>query len=212
MNRVIALALLALALASCGSTQRVAPVSRTNASTPRGTAASGTDAIEAPVCGTNCPSPDGAWTVVDLDPLALRHQGPGGRRIRVARGVRDVTCAKPHTLLFAYQDYKGVLSFDPATGKRTPLAGWSDIVVSPDGRWVAGWDMNGGQAPESVGVASVDGTTGCDVPHGRYESDEAVGFTRDGKSVIVSRQEMLGGERGGQPRLLTYAISAHGPC
>jgi hypothetical protein len=162
---------------------------------------------------SHCPSPDGAWAVTAPGSILISHRG--SRREVSMYQSNDSCCtnvmwAKPHTLFFV-DDYR-VFRLDPATRKHTVIASWSDFFVSPDGRWIAGFAYVGGSvAPAStVGVLSIDGKTCLAVPHSSHESDEAVGFTRDGKSVVVKRQPFVpnNGVTSSDYKLVSYAISS----
>jgi hypothetical protein len=143
--------------------------------------------------GAAFPSPDQAWTLHYTRAHGYGHldltQRSTGRTFRMYRS-NDGCCTfvewlRPHLLVFV-DDYR-TFTLDPATKKVTQLAGFSNYVVSPNGRWIAGWNdsPHGG---ERVGVVSVDGRTCLQVPVRQPDDDEAAGFTKDGGAVRVYRR------------------------
>jgi hypothetical protein len=128
---------------------------------------------------TGYASPDGAWSVTytrnglygNID-LAQRATG---RRIRMYRSndscCTSVTWIAPHLLVFD-DDYH-VKTLDPPSRRVRTIAHFSNFVVAPDGRWVAGWAAGPGQA-ERVGVVPARGGACRVVPHLRDEDDNAV--------------------------------------
>lgn len=208
-GRLLVVPLLGLTLAGCGESV---------------TAVSDADVAEAAVCaqyptsGTSCSSPDGAFSVTftGTEPRGSIELSRGGARSVLVMYhstnacCTDVTWAKPHTLLFD-DDYQ-LIRLEPLTRTHTTIASWSDFVVSPDGRWIAGYSYVGGSAAPAltVRVLSVDGKTCLAVPHGSHESDSPAGFTRDGKRVIVGREpyDPGNGVTGGPSQLVSYAISS----
>lgn len=182
-----------------------------------GTAVMQSEATAAPVCtqlpSSACRSPDGAWSVTTIGKGVawVTHHGSGGMPIFPSDVAgADLVWAKPHTLFF--DDNYRLFRLDPVAGKRTIIADWSDFVVSPDGRWIAGYAYVGGSAAPAltIGVLSIDGKTCLAVPHGSHESDSPVGFTKDGQSVVVARNPYDAGNglTGGPSHLLAYAISS----
>jgi hypothetical protein len=166
-----------------------------------------------PISGAACRSPDGAWSVAYTGgSLRLRHRGSASAWAYKSYDscCTNVMWARPHTLLFV-DDYR-VFRLDPVTRKHTIIAGWSNIVVSPNGRWIAGWDLSSAIDSETVGALSGDGKTCLVVPQTSHESDEAAGFTPDSKSVIVKRWrfEPNNGPTGSS-HLVAYAISSLPP-
>ncbi|HLX31793.1 MAG TPA: hypothetical protein VKR79_03375 [Gaiellaceae bacterium] len=159
-----------------------------------------------------CRSPDGAWSVTYTpSPGTLWVKRPGSGAVRAYRS-RDSCCtyitwAEPHTLLFD-DDYR-LMRLDPVTRRHAMIANWSDFVVSPDGRWIAGWDFTPPEEAGTVGVLSVDGKTCLVVPHNARLSDEAAGFTQDSKNVIVVRWPFVPNNgTTGSSQLVQYPISA----
>lgn len=51
------------------------------------------------------------------------------------------------------------------------IAGFSDFVISPDGKWIVGWADNGGHGPETLNVVSINGADCRTVPRRANESD-----------------------------------------
>jgi hypothetical protein len=95
-----------------------------------------------------------------------------------------------------------VEAFDPATRRVSKVAGWDNLVVSPNGRWIAGvWGGPGptlGGTPtttvqrggSTVGLLSLNGLRNgkCRfVPHDSHHQDAVKGFSADGTYVIVVR-------------------------
>lgn len=185
---------------------------------PTGIAAIAPQCAQYPSPGLTCRSPDGAWEVTYT-------RGPGtlwltGRRTGVrfrAYHSTDSCCtyitwAKPHTLLFD-DDYR-LMTLDPATRKLTLLAGFSDFVVSRDGRWVAGFALHPPEDAETVGVLSLADRTCLVVPHTSHQTDETAGFTRDNQGVIVERSSFSPNEGAtGSRHLVQFALSSlHTTC
>lgn len=145
----------------------------------------------------SCLSPDGVWK------LTFRGRGPGGSLFLTRHGTgrpvpmyhsSDSCCsfiawARPHLLLFD-DDYR-VFTLDPTTRKSTLISGFSNFVVSPDGRWVAGFAVHPPEDAETVGVLSLRSRRCLVVPHTPHQTDEVAGFTRDSKGVIVERSGFI---------------------
>jgi hypothetical protein len=177
---------------------------------PTGTVATSLQCALYPTPGTACRSPDGAWSVTyKRGQLLVARRGQRGVRAYQSDSFccDYITWAKPHTLLFD-DDYQ-LMRLDPVTRKHRTIAGWSDFVVSPDGRWIAGWGQGSEISPERVGVRSVEGKTCLVVPRDSHQKDEAAGFTQDSKNVIVKRwpYEPDNGATG-PSQLVQYAISS----
>ena len=117
----------------------------------------------------------------------------------------DIAWAGPHLLLFL--DYPLVESLDPTTRMVTLLGSLGGMVVSPNGRWVAGAGSAGPESPiaNTVYVLAV-GARKCLVVPGT--SSAVAGFTRDGNSVIVQR-----GSSPSKPQLRRFSLSTlHADC
>lgn len=123
-----------------------------------------------------------------------------------------ITWVKPHLLLFD-DDYR-VMKLDPATRKVSVIAGFSNFVVSPDGRWVAGFAAGPPELAESVGVLSLRKRLCLEVVHGSRQTDQIAGFTRDSKGVIVERSAFIPNESATGPRQLVQfpLTSLHTAC
>jgi hypothetical protein len=166
--------------------------------------------------GTTCRSPDGAWKVTYRRAgLYLNRRGTGTslRMYHSNDSCCDmITWVRPHTLLFV-DDYR-VFRLDPATRRRSKIAGFSNFVVSPNQRWLAGWADAGPNETSTVDIESTKGTNCLAVPHTPHQTDTAAGFTPDGKNVIVRRMQFsTSGGPYGLARLVQYAIgSLHGHC
>jgi hypothetical protein len=95
--------------------------------------------------------------------------------------------ARPHLLVFV--DYPQVMSLDPTTRKVTNFGSLGDLVVSPNGEWVAGYGPGGPADPTAttvyvLAVHSQSRKEQCLVVPGSW--GDAKGFTPDSKAVIVS--------------------------
>jgi hypothetical protein len=198
--------LMGLVLAGCGGT------GRSQGTKPTGIASIAPRCAQYPRPGMTCSSPDGAWSVrYTRNPgtLWVTRLGPVSVRAYQSKDscCTYITWAKPHTLLFD-DDYR-LMRLDPITRKHTMIASWSNFVVSPNGRWIAGWASGPPEEAETVGVLSVAGTTCLVVPHNPHQSDEAAGFTQDSKNVIVARSPFVPNNgTTGSPQLVQYAISS----
>lgn len=155
-----------------------------------------------------CRSPDGAWT------LRLKKGTSYGRLFLARRGqservqmyhsnnacCSDIAWARPHLLLFL--DYPLVESLDPSTRKVTLLGDLSHVIVSSNGRWVAGTGSAGPGDPigTTVYVLAVGAHRCLVVPGTSYG---AAGFTRDGNAVIVQQSSSAG-----KPQLRQFSLSS----
>jgi len=144
--------------------------------------------------GTAVRSPDGKWSM-----LFSRKNGYGridlterstGRRYRMYRSndscCDQITWIAPHLLIFI-DDYN-VKTLDPTTRTVHRIAGFSNFVLSPNRRLIAGWADSGGHAPETVDVAPVAGGKCLAVPRRPDQDDSGAVFTRNGRELIVERQ------------------------
>jgi hypothetical protein len=77
---------------------------------------------------------------------------------------------------------------DPTTRRVTKIAGFSNIAVSRDGKWVAGWADSGGHSAELVAVVRLLGGRCRAVPKRANEDDTFPRFSRDGRSITVLRR------------------------
>jgi hypothetical protein len=165
-------------------------------------------------------SPDGKWSVA-----FSRQNGYGrldlierstGKRHRMYRS-NDSCCdqitwvMKPHTLVFV-DDYN-VKTLDPVSRRVVRIAGFSNFVVSPNGRWMAGWASCGGHCAETVEVVPLTGGVCRKVPHRSDQDDSYPFFSRDSRSVTVLRQrfDTKLREPVGSSRQITTQLSALQP-
>jgi len=160
-------------------------------------------------------SPDGKWTVVysrkngygRLD-LIERSNGPRYRMYRSNDSCcQGITWVSPHLLVFV-DDYN-VKTLDPPTRRVSRIAGFSDFVVSPNGRWVAGWANCGGHCAEIVEVVPITGGTCRAFPHRRDQDDSYPFFSRDSRKLTVLRQQfdLKQGEALGPTREVTLPLT-----
>ena len=139
-------------------------------------------------------SPDGKWSLA-----VTRKHGYGHLDItqRATRHVfrmyssNDACCAqitwvRPHLLIFI-DDYQ-TKTLDPVTKRVVTIAGFSNFVLSVDGRWVAGWADCGGHCAEAVDVVPITGGRCEQVPRRPNQDDNAVRFSRDGRSLTIQRR------------------------
>lgn len=164
-----------------------------------------------------CRSPDGAWLLSFRNATAgwacrlyLRRRGTH-RQVLMYRTQNaycsELAWAKPHLLVFENDDQ--VMTLAPTTGKLRLIVGFGDFVVSPDGRWVAGFANEPPEIAETVDVVAANGRTCLVVPHTSHQSDEVAGFTRDGKGVIVRRRRFIPNNFAtGASQLVPFTISA----
>jgi hypothetical protein len=140
------------------------------------------------------PSPDGKWSVDfsrkngygRLD-LTERSMGTVFRMYRSNDGCcSDLTWVAPHLLVFV-DDYRTFV-LDPTTRRHTRIAGFSNIAVSRDGKWVAGWADSGGHSAERVAVVPIRGGRCRAVPKRANEDDTYPRFSRDSRSITVLRR------------------------
>jgi hypothetical protein len=103
-----------------------------------------------------CRSTDGAWqlkghgrTFLRLF-LARRGQKPVLMYRSGNACCSYIAWAKPHLLVFI--DYPQVMSLDPPTRKVTSFGSLGDLVMSPNGDWVAGYGPGGPGDPTATTV------------------------------------------------------------
>lgn len=90
--------------------------------------------------------------------------------------------------MVAFDDDYNVKTVDVDDGRVDRIAGFSNFVVSPDGRWLAGWAESGGHGPETIGVVSADGATCLAVPKPQNADDFDPSFSADGKRLFFTRR------------------------
>jgi hypothetical protein len=143
----------------------------------------------------DCRSPDGTWQLKARGRagsfLRLSLARSGGKPVLMYRSGNAccsyVGWARPHVLVFI--DYPLVMSLDPTTRKVTNFGSLGDLVVSPNGDWVAGYGPGGPGDPTAttvyvLAVHSQSRNEQCLVVPGSW--GDAKGFTADSKVVIVS--------------------------
>jgi hypothetical protein len=161
-------------------------------------------AVHAPLCGKDglaeapCRSPDGRWTV-ELGPSGLVLTRTATARKTVFFGNEgccgEIAWARPHRLAFTGDGGYSAYILDPAT-QNTYSMGFSNIYVSPDGRWIVGDRDESGighPGPFLGGLVSV-ARARCfaipgDVSLGVLDNPRPAktGFTPDGSAVVVER-------------------------
>jgi hypothetical protein len=159
-------------------------------------------AVHAPLCGGNglaespCRSPDGRWTVeLGQSGLVLTRTATARKTVMLGQGCcGEIAWARPHRLVFTGDDGYSAYMLDPATQNMFSM-GFSNIYVSPDGRWVLG-DRDesslGHAGPYLGGLVSV-AKARCfaipgDVSIGQTDSPfKKTGFTPDGSAVVIER-------------------------
>jgi len=138
-----------------------------------------------------------------------------GRRYRMYRSndscCDQITWISAHTLVFV-DDYE-VKTLDPVTRRVTRIAGFSNFVISPNGRWVAGWASCGGHCAETVEVVPLAGGACKAVRHQADQDDSYPFFSRDSSRITVDRQhfDTKRGQPTGLPYDVTVAVSALQP-
>lgn len=178
----------AVAVAGCGG----------SSSAPTGAAVTGRECHANRVSGSltvvDCHSPDGTWQ------LKARGRASSFLRLFLARSGQQpvqmyrsgnaccsyIGWSRPHLLVFI--DYPQVMSLDPVTRKVTNFGSLGDLVVSPNGHWVAGYGPGGPGDPTAttvyvLAVHSRGHKENCLVVPGSW--GDASGFTPDSKAVIV---------------------------
>jgi hypothetical protein len=162
-------------------------------------------------------SPDGKWSLafgrlhgyghLDLTERATR------RTFQMYRSndgcCTEIAWLRPHLLIFV-DDYR-TFTLDPATRTMRRIASFSNYVVSPDGRRVAGWADCGGHCAEAVAVVPIGGGPCRAVPHRPDQDDNALRFSTDGRVLTILRRyfDVKNGEptRNGLPtRFRTVAV------
>ena len=161
-------------------------------------------------------SPDRKWQVIysrqngygRLDLIERRT----GRRYRMYRSndscCDQITWVAPHTLIFV-DDYR-VKTLDPDRRRVTRIAGFSNFVLSPDRRWVAGYADTGGHSAESVDVVPLAGGACLAVPK-RPDQDVAYPrFSSDSRFVSVAERHFSSklGYDVGPTRMIRYRLAA----
>ena len=114
-----------------------------------------------------------------------------GAKPRTVYSSSDSCCtelrwASPHLLVL--EDDYNVKTVDLDTGRIRTIAGFSNFVVSRDGRWVAGWALEGPDVPTSVGVVAITGAVCRTVPKPANASDSNPHFSNNSKVLRFSRE------------------------
>lgn len=156
-------------------------------------------------------SPDGDWTVDFTRRGSYGNLDLTNRQShRVFRMYHsndscctEITWLPPHLLLFD-DDYR-VLVLDPTTRRLKTIAGFSNFIVSGDGRWIAGYASSGGHVGESVRIVTAAGGSCLMVPHKTTEDDTPVTFTSDDKAIRISRTRF--GPGTARARILTFTLT-----
>jgi hypothetical protein len=169
---------------------------------------------------TGTRSPDGKWEVVfsrshGFGRLDLTER-VSGRRYRMYRSndscCDHITWVQPQTLVFV-DDYR-VLRLNPDKRSAQKIASFSDFVVSPNGRWVAGWADSGGHAPETVYVVPLGGGHCLRVPRRADQDDTSPEFFNSNTSIHILRRhfDLSLGEPKGRTQIVGFRIAALGPA
>jgi hypothetical protein len=130
-------------------------------------------------------------------------------------GCQHLTWAKPHLLLF--ENNFDLYALNPVTRRVTNPALMGEYVVSPNARWIAGDNANGGpEAPQNpVYALTVNNSECLIVPLAPHQTDAVAGFTPDSKSLIVSTAPWNGTSNPppGPTRLRQFRLSSlHTKC
>jgi len=181
--------------------------------------------VVAATVGGGSVSPDGQWSLTysrkhgygNLD-LTQRATGRIFRMWHSNAGCcQGMRWLRPHLLIFV-DDYR-TFTLDPASKKVTRIAGFSNFVVSRDQRLVAGWPDCGGHCAETVDVVPIGGGQCRRVPHRPDQDDNALRFSRDGRSLTILRRffnvKQSEPTRNGFPtpwHEVTVPLSALRPC
>jgi len=139
-------------------------------------------------------SPDGKWILAFARKHGYGHLDitqRATRRVFRMYSSNDSCCAeitwvRPHLLIFI-DDYR-TKTLDPVTKQVVTIAGFSNFVLSADGRLVAGWADCGGHCAEAVDVVPITGGRCRQVPHKPDQDDQAVRFSRDDRSLTIQRR------------------------
>jgi hypothetical protein len=139
-------------------------------------------------------SPDGKWSVDFTRKNGYGHldvRNEATHRLYRMYRSNDSCCTSiswigPHLLIF--DDDYNVKTLNPATRRVNRIAGFSNFVVSHNGRWVAGYAESGGHSAETVGVVPVGGG-GCRVvPRRADRTDTVARFSADDAAVLIVRR------------------------
>jgi tricorn protease-like protein len=90
--------------------------------------------------------------------------------------------------LVAFDDDYNAKTIDLATDEVHRIAGFSNFVVAPDGRWVAGWADSGGHSAQLIGVVSINGNACLTVPKPKWADDSGPYFSADSKRLFFARR------------------------
>jgi hypothetical protein len=138
-------------------------------------------------------SPDGRRTAILLHDGGWGHLlvGEKGGEQRSLYASSDSCCngivwASPRLIVFV-DDYN-VKTLNVWTGRVRRIAGFSNFVVSRDGKLVAGWQDHGGHGATEVGVVAITGGTCLHVPKPENADDTQPVFSRNGKRLSVMRR------------------------
>jgi hypothetical protein len=139
-------------------------------------------------------SPDGKWTLAYTRKHGYGHldltQLASGRIFHMYSS-NDACCSqtawlRPHLLIFV-DDYH-TKTLDPTTKRVATIAHFSNFVVSPDGRWVAGWADCGTHGAEAVDVVAITGGQCRKVPRRADQDDNALRFSHDDRTLTIQRR------------------------
>ena len=123
--------------------------------------------------------------------LVLTNLGTGRRAVDYSSRdscCDDIAWARPHRLFFA--DDNQTFTLDPAKRNVSLVAAFSHFYASPEGAWVAGYDVVEPSAPQFAALVNV-ATRSCVLFPGRrnYVGGQfpGTGFSRDGRYVVVAK-------------------------
>jgi hypothetical protein len=211
---------LAIVIGGCGSNGQTAHGFVPVAAGYRVVSPSMGDIDTGPAVGAT--SPDGKWRAE-----FAKRNGCGNvivtnlgshRRLRVYHSANgcctEIAWLPPHYLVF--DDDHQVQLVDAATRQQATIAQFSSFVISPDGRWVAGYASSGGHGPKTVGVVPSTGGTCRTVPRTKTQDDIVVSFTPDSQAIRISRASFdpIHGVNGDR-HLMTIPLDrlqTHGSC
>ncbi len=153
------------------------------------------------------PSPDGKWSVA-LHDFNLDLTNRASQRVRsmyraIPTCCTSITWLPPHLVIF--EDNYRVEVLDPTTRHLKTISEDSNFIVSPGGRWIAGYQSSP-HDPSIVDVVSTAGGRCLVVPRKRPDDDTPVAFTRDGAALLISRGRFDGWDHGGVSRTLRFAL------
>jgi hypothetical protein len=158
------------------------------------------------------------WSPDERRSATLVHRGAYGRIVVALKGgagktlyaSNDSCChgiAWASSRLLVFDDDYNVKTLDVTTGRIVRIAGFSDFVVSQDGKFVAGWADSGGHKAERVGVVPIAGGSCSLVPARPNQDDTKPTFSADGTHLAVLRRSFDPAGGGVDPRGRRVVVS-----